>query len=464
MRVAVSEQGYSSAVESLVGGNELAARTATRLAGRLRACAGMAGDDSTASEFAASYDAAATATIAALESTVGALGVLGRLVEASLANHAHADARSTLPGWAHAAAGPPTVADRAVGVRLAPPPSSLGAHDDGPSGPAGLVLDVLQDVFWPNADTSRLRSAARSWAAAATHVGLLTAHCDSALAALEGERSPEIPVAVGVLRDVRTRVGDLAAQLQALGSACSEYAEHVDAKRDELRSLLEDLAWELGATAAVGSALSFVSGGLAAGAAGSAGAARIAAAGSRARGILDSLRVLAGGTAVTVRPVAVTAGEIGARTEQINSARVMLTEAGGRTSGLAHEAGLWRPGWLRVHEIKNSHTLSEHVSRSNAQLLERLAKRRIPYASTFTDQRTAERLIARTIDRQAGAVDRWLRTGTPRIKLVDKLATATGRSAGRDGVVSDVTGIRVVLERDPSMSEGFRVLTAFPQP
>jgi hypothetical protein len=330
MRLGVSERGYAGAVESLVGANELAAQIATGLSGRLRGHGAMAGDDSTATDFAASYDDAAAGTVAALESTVGAFGALGRLVEASLTNHARADARSTLPGWAQAVVGPPTVADRAVGVRLPSPPSSLGAHDEGPGGPAGTVLDLLQDVLWPNADTGRMRAAGRAWTSAAASVDLLTAHCDSALSALEGERSPEIPLATAVIRDLRERVVDLAAQLETLAAACAEYADHVDAKRAELLSLLEDLVEELALGAIIAGGLSFVSGGAATGAAGGLAAARISSAGHKARGILDSLRVLTGGTALAVRPVAVTAAEIGARTERINGARVMLTEASGR--------------------------------------------------------------------------------------------------------------------------------------
>ena len=465
MRLAVSEQGYASAVESLVSANELAARSATGLAGRLRTYGGMAGDDSTATAFASSYDEGAAASVEALESVVGAFDALGRLVEASLTNHARADARATLPGWAQAVVGPPTVADRAVGVLLTATPSSLGADDDGPGGPAGFVLGALQDVFWPNADTDRVRAAGRAWTIAAESVDLLTAHCDSALCALADERSPEIPVAIAVIRDVRSRVEDLAAQLEALGAACADYAEHVDTKRSELRELLEDLVEELAIGALIAGGLSIVSGGTAAGAAGSVGAARLAAASSKARGILDSLRVLTSGTALGVRPVAVTAGEVSARTERINSARVMLTEHSERTTDLVHRAGLWRQGWLQLHEVKRSHTLAEHVGRSDAQLFERLATRRaIPYSSSFTDQSTAERLIARTLDKQAAAVDHWLRSSAPRMRFVDVLASTTGRSAGRNGIISDVRGIRVVLERDPSMAEGFRVLTAFPQP
>ncbi|GAA4737052.1 hypothetical protein GCM10023350_21250 [Nocardioides endophyticus] len=463
MRLAVSEQGYSSAVESLVSGNKLAAQTATRLAGRLWGYGGMAGDDSTATDFATSYDDGAGASIEALESMVGAFGALGKLVEASLSNHAHADARSTLPGWARSVVGPPTVADHAVGVLLAPPPSSLGSDSGGPGGAAGLVLDVLQDVFWPSADTGRLRAAADAWTTAGVAVGLLSAHCDSALAALDGERSPEVPVAVAVIRDVRSRVVDLAAQLDALGAACSEYAEHVDTKRSELLSLLEDLARELALGAIIAGGISIVSGGAAAGAAGGLGAARLAAASSKARGILDSLRVLAGGTALGVRPVAVTAGEIGARTERINAARVMLMEASGQGVARGYQLGKLRPGWLPAHE-KFGHTMERHVGRSVEYLRGRLRDQpRLKAASTFRNQKEAETAIERTLRRNEQEVLDWLKTAKDsqafRADLGNDIGDVLVRATGE---VVQAHKVKIVLLPDRSATGGWRLITAHP--
>lgn len=464
MRLAVHEQGYASAVEALVSGNELAAQTATRLAGRLRTYAGMAGDDSTATDFASSYDEAATASIAALESTVGAFGVLGRMVEASLTNHARADARSTLPGWARAVVGPPTVADRTVGVRLAPPPSSLGADDGGPGGPAGMVLDLLADVFWPNADTDRVRAAGAAWTVAGEAVGLLEAHCGSALAALDGERSPEIPVALTVVGDVRDRVVDLAAQLGALGAACYEYADHVDTKRSELRSLLEDLAQELALGAILAGGLSVLSGGAAAGIAGGAGAARLASASSRARGILDSLRVLTAGPALTGRETAVVAGDVALTTERINGARVLMTEGVPATSRIDRTSGPFARGFLNLHENTVAHTIRDHVARTLPQLRQRfLGKPRLTHASTFRTQDEAEEAIARAFRLNEDRIQDWLVHGK----------TSKGFNADLGGDVGDVlikesgelvstSRLRIVLIHDETMASGWRLLTAYP--
>lgn len=460
MKIAVDDQGYASATSALVGGNLLAADVVLGLDARLRGYAGMAGDDATAADFAATYDEAAAVSLAALASLVGALGALGHLVEASLANHAVAEARSTLAGTV---TGPPTVADEAVGVRVSAPPSSLGADTDGPGGLSGVVLDLLQDVFWPNADTDRVRAAASTWWSAAEAVGLLTGQLDSAAADLETERSPEVPVAIGVLTDLRGRVDELAAQLAELGSACQEFADHVDAKRSELLSLLESLAVELGATAVVGGALSFLSGGAAAGAAGGVGAARLAAAGSKARGILDSLRILAAGSALRARPVAVTVGDVGAYTARISRARVMLMEGGS-----AGPARFGRsPGGLigRSEGPGRGHTIERHVGKTTDYLLARV--RRHPtakHASTYLDEASAERALEALLRRKRSEIEAWLRSAKKEERFDDILKDPTGVSVNRAGEVLEVRGIRAILVRDRSMPEGYWVKTSFPQP
>lgn len=466
MRVAVSEQGYSSAVDELVVANQTSAHVVRTLADRLRGSGGMAGDDHTATEFAASYDEAAAASLDALESLVGAFGSLARLTEASLTNHARADADATLPAWARAVVGPRTAADGAVGVVVGSPPSSLGSDAAGPGGAVGVVLDHLADVFWPNADTERLRAVGTSWREAAGSVDLLVADCDRAGSHLAHERSPEVPLALASLDQLRAHLTDLAARLTGLGDACSDYADQVDAKREELRSLLEDVAWELGITAGLGLVLGLASGGAAAGLAGGAAGARLAAAGTKARGILESLRLLAAGPALRVRSAGTTAREVRTFTDKVNGARVMLTGSHGRVASTAgRKLGEWRPGWLASHERGSSHTIARHVGKSDEFLTDRLVNNpRLPFASTFRDQAAAERWVERVMASQRPAIDRWLRSAQSRGTFTDNFADVTGRSIARDGRVLEARRVRVALQRDPSMPEGFKVLTAFPEP
>lgn len=465
MRVAVSEPGYASAVDELVGANQFAAHVATTLSRRLRGAGGMAGDDRTATAFAESYDDAAAGSLDALESLVGAFGSLARLTEASLANHAVADADATLSAFARAVLGPRTAADGAVGVLLAPPPSSLGADTSGPGGVAGLVFDRLADVFWPNADTGRVRDAGTAWREAAGSFDLLVDHCTRAGSALADERSPEVPLALAALDQLRAHLSDLASQLAALGEACADYADHVDAKREELRELLEDVAWELGITAGLGAVGSLFSAGAAAGLAGGAAGARLTAASSRARGILESLRLLVTTPVLRMRPVAVTAGEVGRYTKRVAQARVMLMEAG-RRGGARRGAGALRfpPGSLGRHESRVGHTLREHVGRSlDDMYLRLLRKPGLQATSTFRTTHDAERAIEEILRRNAGSVERWLSQGRGKHVLTEDLGRDVGEVLvrGSDSAIS-TTRARIVLIRDETMPDGWRLLTAFP--
>lgn len=462
MRVAVRGQGYAGAVEALVSGNLLAADACSALANRLQGCGGMAGDDSTAAEFAASYDEAAAEALSALADLVGAFGSLGHLAQASLANH-HA-AEVTSGGYAVSA--PPTRADDSVGMQVATPPTSLGGDAPSIPGPVAWVLDQIEGFVWPDADTERLRAAGSTWRTAAGSVSLLAAHCDTALADLSDELSPEIPLAVATTQDLRARIESLSDQLVAIGGACEAYADQVDAKRDEMLDLLTQLAAELGATVIIGGTLSLLSAGLAAPATGAVGSARIAWAARELKLIVDSLRIAAAGPSLELRTSATAARGVRVFTERINGARMMTMGSHGSVASTAgRTVGEWRSGWLASHEKGSSHTLARHVGKSDAFLISRLAdQRRIPFASTFRDQSAAEHFIERVIAARRGAIDEWLRSGTYRENFAGTFIQVTGRSVARDGSILDARGVQVALVRDSTLPEGFRVLTAFPAP
>lgn len=461
MRVAVLGQGYAGAVEAYVSGNLLAADACSALADRLAGCGGMAGDDATAEEFAASYDEAAAEALSALADLVGAFGSLGHLAQASLVNHHTAEVAS-----GGSVASPPTRADDSVGMLVAVPPTSLGGDASSVPGPVAWLLDQVEGVVWPDADTARLRDAGGWWRSAATSVSLLGAHCDTALADLADELSPEIPLAIATTSELRSRAESLADQLAAIGAACEAYADQVDAKRDEMLDLLTDLSIELAATAVVGGALSVLSAGLAAPAAGAVGSARLAWAARELKLILDALRIAAAGPSLELRTTATVSREVGVFGQKVNGARVMLIGSHGSVSSTAgRTVGEWRPGWLAAHERARSHTMARHVGQSEDYLLTRLDRQpKIPFASTFTDQASAEHFIERVIVARRSAIDDWLRSGNLQQRFHWTFSEVSGRSATRDGAFLDVHRVRLVLERDTATPEGFRVFTAFPEP
>jgi Bacterial CdiA-CT RNAse A domain len=455
MRLAVDGRGYRSAVEAYVTGNLLAVDACRSLSTQLDGYAGMAGDDGVAADFAGSYDEAATESLAALGDLTSGLAALGHLTEASLHNLARADTVS----------GPGTLADRAMGMRPTPPPSALGGDSSSLPGWANVVLDLLEDVFWPDADTDRLRAAGAAWRAAARCAGLLSVHCSNAISELADEVSPEIPIAIATTEELRARTEALADQLVAVAAACETYADQVDAKRAEMLDLLHELAWELGLGAVASGFLEFVTGGGATPAIGAAGAARVAAASGKVRAILESLSVLTRGTAETLRPVTAAVRDTRAYLSRLAAARRMqMTERGSIDIGAYFGRDPFKPGFLDLHESKVCHTLKEHVGKSLDDLYARFAEKPwLTKAGTFMDQPTAEHAIERVFRKNEAAIRAWLDSTNGKRAFSADLHEVMGRVLIKDtGELVDATRARIVLIKDGSMPGGWRLLTAFP--
>ena len=122
---------------------------------------------------------------------------------------------------------------------------------------------------------------------------------------------------------------------------------------------------------------------------------------------------------------------------------------------LAHDEGL------------GGHTISRHVGRSDDQLRERLKRESgITAASTYTDQSTAERVVAETLNREQRRVDAWAaRQGNRPNLALDYRGTSDrviGRSMRRGRSSPDECVDAVVVLR--SLRDGrFIVLTSYPE-
>jgi hypothetical protein len=288
VRIAVEGGGYGSAAGALRAGNELAAQQYGTLTQKLGEYAGMAGDDYTSQEFAREYDAAAQEAIDGLDDVVDAFTSLASRVRQSHQNHRHANVAAA---YGHPAPDPDGTDFQAgtvdVGsVRLA---SSLGANDADVPQFWNEILDHLEGFAWPNADTARLRDAAATWWSAASGVAELASSCDTAIARLETQESPEVPLAVAAVGDLRRAVSDLAAEMRAVGDACEEYAAGVEEHRAIVRGIVADMAVEAGLSIVAGAVVGFFTFGGGAAAGGAVAGWRIA---SAAQKILTTLRAL----------------------------------------------------------------------------------------------------------------------------------------------------------------------------
>ena len=109
------------------------------------------------------------------------------------------------------------------------------------------------------------------------------------------------------------------------------------------------------------------------------------------------------------------------------------------------------------------------VGAADEQLAERLAREpQRDRVSTFNDRATAERVVHDAIKSDQAGIKTWLEGGSNRPHPISWASTdgaPVGRSLARGASEStDAAKAKVVLKRDSSMPEGYKVLTTYPEP
>lgn len=458
MRIAVETGGFTSAADACRTGNQISALLCESLAGKLGGYAGMAGDDSTSAEFAASYDASARQALDTMAELTHAFIGLGRLLRASGANHDDAEAASAAVS---AYTGGSLGTDDYVRVSPTSPPSSLGANPVPLGTVETFILDHIEGFVWPGADVDLLLDAATAWRRAGAAVADLDAHCDIAAGFLEHQVSPEIPLALAALEELRSLVGDTADALIAVGTSCEEYADAVRTTHERTRALLAEIGQMVVEGAVISAVVGGITGGIGAGAAGSAVLARIGAQAPRFHALLAGLSATSTATAGRLRTARDGLHTIRTRVEKF--ARVPARNERGSMKVPGGWGGSRKPGWLRAHEVPPSHTLAKHVGKSVDDLVEQCIRENKRFASSFASQADAERLIARVLDSKADEIARWLERGADKaLPLNSRPGVPTGITVAADGRVIERTALRVVLIPSKSAPGGWQILTAFP--
>lgn len=458
MKVAVDSGSFGAAADTCRTANQISALLCESLAGKLAGCSGMAGDDSSSVEFAASYDEGAREAVATLAELTHAFVGLGRLLSASGANHRDAEAASA---GVSAYAGRSLDDDDYVRVSPATSPSSLGSNPHHLGAVETWILDQIEGFVWPGADADLLREAAATWRRTGSAVADLDGHCAVAVSLLERQVSPEIPLALDALAEIRAHVGDTADALTALATSCEQYAEAVIDAHERTRALLAEIGRMVVEGAAISVIVGGLTGGLGAGAAGAAAVARVSAQAPRFHALLTTLR-LAGATNAT-RLRAARDGLATIRTRVEKFARVPARNERGSVRLPGGGGGVRKPGWLRAHDTPPGHTIDKHVGKTVDELIEQCARDRKRLASSFATEADAERFVGEVIAKHANEIRQWLTNGTRRtLPLESELGQATGTTVTRAGAVSSATGVRIVLIPKPGTPDGWQILTAFP--
>ena len=296
MRISVECGGYAEAADVCRTANHVCALLTESASGKLSSYAGMAGDDDTSTAFAASYDPAAQEAVGALAHLTHALIGLARLIGESGRAHEAAEASAAGGDLVRTTAYTGRGIDDDAFLRVSPalPPSSIGGGAASSLGGVDAwILDHVQGFVWPAADVDLLREAAGAWRRTGGSIADLTAHLDIVAGLLEDQRSPEIPLALDAIADLRSWVSSTADDLLALADSCDDYATAVDDTRNRTRALLREVAQIVVEEASIAVIAAGLTGGLGGGVKAAAAAARIRAHAARFHALLVSLRLVA---------------------------------------------------------------------------------------------------------------------------------------------------------------------------
>lgn len=457
--IVVGGGGYEQASDYLLSANTWAAKHTAELAGTLAGTGAMAGDSSIAGDFAAAYDEAAMATLDALCDVVGATASLCRLVVGSYENHTRAELAS-IRSAAIVSTEPTWVEDRLHAMPCYALPSVLGGDASFLPDWANVILDHVEGFVWPDADVDRLRSTATAWRAAAGQVDDVVRLIWDASRSIQEERSPEVMIASGAIGDLALRSGDLAVVCEQLAGVCDDYATQVEQQRELILDLVRDLIRDALAIAALGFVVGVFTGGTANAVAAWINGGKLAAQVPRFHALVDALRLYAAGVAATLRTTSAQVARVAVDLQRWHRARVVYY---GSERGAASVARTGGKSWLKRHEggAMKAHTLSKHVGKSDDFLRRRLAREpNKPMVSTFVDERTAERAVRSTLRSHASAVENWMASTKQKKVLTKAMHEPVGRVMHQGGATELGTKVKVVLVKDPSMPEGYRIFTS----
>lgn len=434
--------------------------------------AGTAGMGGRVASFTGPYDAAAHELIVAGSDLAGAVAKLRLMVSATFDNYHRAEHLATI-GAPAGTTGPPDPPARAPYPLVNGAPSAVGDNGGAPWVWSVLVA-IHPGATWPDVNTATTRSAAGAWSALGAAYQQAATYIDCASAELESYRAPELPIACTVLEGLGTQTTLYAEQCSSFASSLSGFAADADSAISTIRSKCHEAEIEAGAGAGIGIVAAAVTFGVG-GAAGDA-AINSVLAGSIGLTIADlatdflaTVASLCEGFQVMLPIVQTSAlaasGILDARTVD---ASFEALESAVPDEQLALAPGRWQPMTLErleaLEDTTNTHVLKKHVGRTMTQLAERFTgKNKAPFSSTFPDAETALRCINRQLADNAQKIDVWLNSSSDRVRRLDGHAgSPVGIVMDPDGTVTATHHYRVVLVRDQSMSEGFRVDSAYP--
>ena len=121
-------------------------------------------------------------------------------------------------------------------------------------------------------------------------------------------------------------------------------------------------------------------------------------------------------------------------------------------------------GGLAAHEKAGGHLIARHVGQSDSQLATRLANdHKVRVVSTFSDRAVAESAISNAIGANQSAIGSFMKSDINRTVIKYLSPTVVGSSMTRGSTLSQpVSNVTVVIRKDPTMPDGYRIHTGYP--
>jgi hypothetical protein len=121
---------------------------------------------------------------------------------------------------------------------------------------------------------------------------------------------------------------------------------------------------------------------------------------------------------------------------------------------------------LDVMEKAGGHTLSKHVSKTESYLRYRILNNDISATSSFTCKRIAIKSIQENMRNNADAIAIWLKTSSLKeqkaFDFIHRYEIGMGVLKGKNKLFLNLTKSKIILEPDPFLEFGFKIITAFP--
>jgi len=136
------------------------------------------------------------------------------------------------------------------------------------------------------------------------------------------------------------------------------------------------------------------------------------------------------------------------------------------TSATGQSSTIVPGGGLAAHEKAGGHLIDRHVGKTEAELFDRVSTGNTKTASTFTDRATAEAVTSKAIDSNQSKIQSYL-SGSQKgyLELNYQSSAAIGISVTRGSTnVVPTTNARIIIGRDPSMPDGYKIITGYPTP